>query len=51
MLHWIDVESKRGICEKEWILWDGDEACLSDGGARCVRDVKAVDDDAPGILI
>lgn len=51
MLHWIYVESKRGVCEKEWILGDGDEAGLSHGGARGVRDVEAVDGDAPGILI
>jgi hypothetical protein len=51
MLHWVDVESKRGVCEKEWILWDGDEACLSHGRARVVRDVQAVDGNTPGILI
>ncbi len=51
MLHRIDVEFKRGICEKEWILGDGDEACFSHGGARCVRDVEAVDGDASGTLI
>jgi hypothetical protein len=47
---WVQVLSKAGFRDQERVLWNGDEASLTDNVPRDPSKVDTVDYDGPGII-